>query len=215
MNPIAVFYHVYMGGGSIPANGENCFRIVIEQIEAMTHSGLIDSGKIVVGVAGTESDHLAIETLFGNKAEVIHVHGSGELPTMKLMQDYCKCNPRSYICYLHTKGAIHNGNPTFELWRHCMQKVVVMRWRECARALECGYETTGAHWLTPIQYPFIGPVPYWGGNFFWATAEYLNTLPEIDVNADRYQAEVWIGKSQRRPRVRDYARHFPMSGCTA
>lgn len=215
MKSVALFYHVYMGGGSIPVNAENAFRIVVEQLEALYASSLMQAAeKVVIGVAGSEADYALIAALFHQKGEVVHVHGSGELPTMKLMQDYCKCNPDSYICYIHTKGAIHNGSPTFEAWRRCMERVVIGQWDKCVASLDQGYDTAGAHWLRPAQYSFIGKVPYWGGNFFWATAKYLNTLPPIDVNADRYQAEVWIGKSKRTPNARDYARHFPMTGCT-
>ncbi len=186
----------------------------MEQLEAMTAYGLLSSAhKAVVGVAGSDADHMAIDALFGKSAEVVKVTGVGELPTMKLMQDYCKCNPDHYICYLHTKGAIHNGAPVYEAWRKCMERVVIGQWKDCVRALECGYDGAGAHWLTPGMYPFIGDVPYFGGNFFWANATHLNKLPEIDIHADRYQAEVWFGKTKKWPKVRDFARHFPMQGC--
>lgn len=212
MTKVALFYHVYMGGGSIPANGENSFRIVTEQMSAMYASALmLRADKVVVGVAGSEADFMAMSMMFTGHAEVVHVHGVGELPTMKLMQDFCKDNPDWLICYLHTKGAIHNGSEVFENWRKCMERVVIWGWANCLAALQQGFDTAGAHWLTPSMYSFIGPVPYWGGNFFWATAKHLNTLPPIDVNADRYQAEVWIGKSPYKPKARDYARHFPMT----
>lgn len=94
-----------------------------------------------------------------------------------------------------------------------MQSVVVDGWMGCTYALSQGFDTAGAHWLTPQKYPFIGKVPYWGGNFFWATSDYLAALPEVDIHADRFQAEVWIGRSPRRPRARDFKPHFPMSKC--
>lgn len=215
MKPIAVFYHTYFGGGSVPVNTNNAIRIVSEQLGAMKVCGLLDAAhKVVVGVSGDVTDFMVMTGVVPEGVDLVHnTQGIGELPTMKVMQDYCKCNPEHYICYLHTKGVIHNGNPTFEAWRRCMERVVILKWKECARSLECGYDTVGAHWLTPSQFPFIGPVPYWGGNFFWATAEHLNKLPPIDIHADRYQAEVWIGKSKKWPKARDYARHFPMSGC--
>lgn len=215
MKPIAIFYHTYFGGGSFPVTFDNALRIVADQFCAMKHSGLTDAAsKFVIGVSGAPEDYMAVASMAPDSSEVVHnLSGVGELPTMKLMQDYAKCNPDHYICYLHTKGVIHNGNPVYEAWRKCMERVVIGMWKDCARCLECGYDSAGAHWLTPGNFPIIGPVPYWGGNFFWASAAHLNKLPEIDINADRYQAEVWIGKSKKWPRVRDYARHFPMTGC--
>ena len=216
VKPIAIFYHAYMGGGSVPVSTDNAIRIIAEQFGAMQVCGLSEAaGKIVVGVSGSMTDYMVMASIVPHTSEVHHnLQGVGELPTMKLMQDYCRANPDHLICYVHTKGVIHNGAPVYEAWRKCMERVVIGMWRECARDLELGYDSAGAHWLIPWQFPFIGPVPYWGGNFFWATAKHLNKLPEIDINADRYQAEVWIGKSKKWPRVRDYARHFPMTGCT-
>lgn len=214
MRPIAIFYHVYLGGGEIPASEENCFRIIQEQICAMSTSNLLASAEhVFVGVAGPKDSHMAVNMMFARPVTVSPVSGSGELPTMKVMQDFSKKNPEHLILYLHTKGAIHNGNPVYETWRRCMERVVVGMWHKCVKDLERGYDTVGAHWLTPARFSFIGPLPYWGGNFFWAKASFLNELPPIDVTADRYQAEVWIGKSKRKPNVMDYAKHFPMSGC--
>ncbi len=197
---------------------DNSMRIVTEQFEAMKSHGLTDAAsKVFIGVSGSPGDYMAISSMAFDILGDVHMQhnlqGVGELPTMKLMQDYCKCNPDHYICYLHTKGVIHNGAPVYEAWRKCMERVVIGQWKECVRALECGYDGAGAHWLTPGMFPFIGPVPYWGGNFFWANAAHLNKLPEIDINADRYQAEVWFGKTKKWPKVRDFARHFPMTGC--
>jgi hypothetical protein len=139
--------------------------------------------------------------------------GVGELPTQKVMQDWCKVNPGWNVLYFHTKGAIHNGNPVMEAWRHCMERACIWGWRDCVHNLENGIESCGAHWLTPEQYPIIGLTPYWAGNFWWATSDFVNTLPTIDVSLSRYEAEVWIGRGPKRPRVRDYAPHFPMQGC--
>lgn len=214
MKPIAIFYHAYFGGGSIPCDHDNVTRIVTEQISLLVFTDLAKLASVfVVGVSGDAGDAHMVSAMAPTAKVVHHQGGSGELPTMKLMQDFCKLNPDHLVLYLHTKGAIHNGNPTFETWRACMQRVVLGDWRKCVASLERGYDTVGAHWLTPARFSFIGPVPYWGGNFFWARAAFLNELPPIDVNADRYQAEVWIGKSKRKPNVFDYARHFPMSGC--
>jgi hypothetical protein len=214
--PIAIFYHTYLSGGDPPANFDNAIRIIATQLDSMNQVGLIDlASHIQIGVNGSEADYAAVCGIAYPKCKVTHnLVGTAELPTMKLMQDFCRDHPGWSVLYLHTKGVIHNGSPTFEAWRLCMEKTVIWNWNHCVHEIQRGFDTAGAHWLTPSKYPFIGPVPYWGGNFFWATSDYLNLLPNIEVVADRYQAEVWIGKSPRKIAARDYAFHFPMSGCT-
>jgi hypothetical protein len=136
---------------------------------------------------------------------------------MRQMQVWCASNPGYHVLYFHTKGAIHNGNPVFEKWRQCMENVCVWRWRECLHKLDKGRDSAGSHWLAPEKYPVLrsasGNVSYWGGNFWWATSDFLNTLPQIDIMANRYEAEAWIGRGPKRPSVHDFQPHFPMQGC--
>lgn len=212
---IAIFYHVYMHGGEIPVNFDNALRIAAHQIDNMNCAGLLkEAGHLTCGVNGRPEDVVAVAAMWEPEVEIVHnLVGVAELPTMKLMQDWCKTHPDALVLYLHTKGAIHNSNPVYERWRHCMERVVIGRWRECVADLRKGFDSAGAHWLTPEAMPFIGKTAYWGGNFWWATAKFINTLPRINVSANRYEAEVWIGRGPRRPKVHDYAPHFPMSGC--
>lgn len=215
MRPIAVFYHAYFGGGEVPVTTENALRITALQLDHMNYSGLSQAADYFqVGVTGTDLDLLTVAAMCPDKAEVIHnTEGVAELPTLKRLQFWCKGNPEALVLYLHTKGVIHGNSPVYEAWRNCMQNVVVGKWHECVDHLQGGKESVGAHWLTPERYAFLGPWSYWGGNFWWATAKFINTLPPIDVNSNRYEAEVWIGRGPKRPRVKDYAPHFPMSGC--
>lgn len=215
MRKIAVFYHCYLSGGEVAVSVDNVIRIASAQFSALDKSGLSDSAQhISIGVSGSPADYMAIASMSPKSSEVSHnLAGVGELPTMKRMQDWCKNNPGWLVLYIHTKGAIHHGNPPYEAWRSCMERAVVWGWKKCVNDLLGRYESCGAHWLTPQRFPFIGETAYWGGNFWWARSDFLNTLPPIDVNLSRYEAEVWIGRGPRRPVVMDYAPHFPMSGC--
>lgn len=213
MRPIAIFYHIYLGGGTIPCDPENVTQIVTEQLSALYVSGLAASAQYIeIGVSGSEEDAFMVQSMAPDWKVTHNKTGVGELPTMKLMQDFCKSHPDWYVLYFHTKGAIYKGHITVTAWRNCMENVVIWRWKSCVADLESGLDSCGCHWLKPSQYPIIGNVPYWGGNFFWARSNLLNTCPPIDINADRYQAEVWIGKG-RRARVRDYAMHWPGAHC--
>ena len=167
----------------------------------------------VIGVSGSKFDAFMMASLAPEAVVTHNDVGVGELPTMKLMHMFCQKSPNWNVLYLHTKGAIYNGDPTVTAWRKCMENAVIWQWQRCVNDLSFSIESVGAHWLTPAKYPIIGDVPYWGGNFFWAKSEFLAGLPEIDINADRYQAEVWIGKGRRPPRIRDYAMHWPGAAC--
>ena len=214
MKPIAIFYHIYLGGGTIPCDSENVTQIVTEQLSALHASGLAAvASYIEIGVSGSEEDAFMVQSMAPNWKVTHNKSGVGELPTMKLMQNFIREHKKGwYVLYFHTKGAIYKGHDSVTAWRNCMENVVIWRWKSCISDLDSGVDSCGCHWLTPAMYPIIGRVPYWGGNFFWAKIELLNTMPDIDVNADRYQAEVWIGKG-RRARIRDYAVHWPGAGC--
>lgn len=215
MRPIAIFYHVYLGGGEIPVDSDNVIGIVTDQLSALQVSGLtVRARHFEIGVTGPDLEAFMVMGMAPPNSKVTHHHGGvGELPTMKLMQDFCATHPGWSVLYLHTKGAIYKGFDHVVRWRHCMERVVIWQWEACYKDLEFNFESCGAHWLTPGRYPIIGEWSYWGGNFFWAKSEFLNTLPAIDVNADRYQAEVWIGRGKKPPKVRDYAIHWPGYQC--
>lgn len=213
MKPIAIFYHVFMGGGDFPVDQNNVIRIVTDQVAALNVSGLRKAAQhFHIGVNGSATDAAMIQDIVGSPT-VHNPTGTAELPTMRQMQLFCKDHPGWSVFYHHTKGAIHNGNPPYESWRHCMERTCVWRWQECVRMIELGADSSGVHWLTPERYPHIGSTAYWGGNFWWATSDFINTLPTIDITLSRYEAEVWIGRGPRRPKVRDLSPHFPMTGC--
>lgn len=214
MRPVAIFYHIYMGGGSIPCDHDNVLGIVTDQLSSMRVCGVMaKADQVTVGVSGSDLDAFMVRGMIGKGSVVHHASGNGELPTMILMQFFCKTHPGWDVLYLHTKGAIYKGFQHVVDWRHCMERAVLWNWQSCVKDMESGVDSCGAHWLTPWKYPVIGPVPYWGGNFFWVKSEFVNTLPPLDPNADRYAAEVWIGRGKKPPRVRDYAAHWPGQGC--
>jgi hypothetical protein len=79
--------------------------------------------------------------------------------------------------------------------------------------MESGAESVGCHWLTGKSADHNQNL--WGGNFFWAKASFLRTLPSIYERGiikvsgiksieSRYEAEVWIGNGARLPIVKDY-----------
>ena len=82
-----------------------------------------------------------------------------------------------------------------------MTRHVITGWRDCLDLLG-QVDAVGCHWLPPQD----GLWPFFGGNFWWATAAYLRQLPELDWTT-RWRAEDWIGIGQ--PKVHDLLPGWP------
>lgn len=216
---IALFHHARLSGGDPPIDFSWASSIFAEQIIALRDSGLTDAAsEIYIGVNGGEQDAFAAQSMAPEKAQVIQHpdDARGELPTLNLMWNWARKHPGWLVYYCHTKGATHHGDQLYANWRRCMERACVHNWQRCVKDLEAGAEAVGCHWLTDQKYSNVGP-PFFGGNFYWATADFLMTLPEIPRTArDRgmfYEAEVWLAKGPRLPRIRDYAPHWPGAKC--
>lgn len=209
---IAVWYHCVLRGNGI--NEDHAISILQEQMRALKESGLADrADEIHIGINGSDSDALTVLGFAPERSVRLHTYsvGRSELSTMREMQKWL--TPHWDVLYHHIKGVQYPVNDTRNRWRRCMEKACVWNWKSCVDALENGKDTVGAHWLTQEDYPILGPGQrYWGGNFWWATSDYLMTLPPMadDATESRYEAEVWIGKSKHPPRIKDFAPHFPM-----
>jgi hypothetical protein len=138
------------------------------------------------------------------------------LPTMRLMHEWTKTHPNWNVLFLHTKGVNHAGEPFYNVWRWCSQKIVLWNWRQCAADLDAGYDAAGPHWLTrekygPIVNPEHGGTGFFGGVIYWAKASYLAKLPplieKVTCTADWYWPEHFVGLGN--PKVKAYADHWP------
>lgn len=213
---IAVWYHCVLSGARI-SDEEHALAVMYEQMAALRESGLMQSAdEFHLGLNGTESEALLASSFIPCEA-IVHVHGphaQTELSTLACLHRWLQ--PGWAVLYHHIKGVQYPKNTIWHNWRRCMEMACVWNWQLCVGALQSGMDMAGAHWMTSQKYPMIDPSQrYWGGNFWWAKSDYLLTLPPLaaDEYEKRYEAEVWIGKSPREPRVRDYAPHWPMKGC--
>lgn len=212
---LAVFFHMRLSGNGVELG--HAIEIYQEILSACVQSGLLDAAdEFVIGSSGGDANFIAACSMSPPKAKVVaNAEDSvAELPTIKMAHEWSKAN-NGYVIYFHGKGSLHNGatKPTWEAWRRCMSNVVIWNWRACCKDLDQGFDAAGPHWLTTQQYPFIGATPYFAGNFWTANTRYLRTLPDVDIHANRYVAELWIGYGKRKIAVRPYANHFPMNGC--
>ena len=136
---------------------------------------------------------------------------------MVAMWEFAKLHLDHYILYFHSKGATHTDLEYLKFtgrWRNCMMYHLVQNWRKCVEDMDSGFESVGCHWMTNMSPP-SDKDSIWGGNFFWATAEFLSTLPDmldrdlikqhgVYAAISRYEGERWIGSGPRLPKIKDY-----------
>jgi hypothetical protein len=213
---IAIFYHCILSGGCIPIETDFACAIMAGQMKALDASGLLDeSDELHIGVNGDEGDRDMARLFVPCPHAQYVVHGKGattEIPTLAYLRSWLPSHPDWLVLYHHIKGVTHPGDVHSAQWRSGMEQAVVWGWRNCVRDLEHGFDSCGAHWLTPEQFPtLVDRCPFWGGTFWWATARFLLTLPPLPPAtwANRFEAESWIGRGPRRPRVKDYRPGWP------
>jgi hypothetical protein len=222
---IAVFYHCRVSGGHTDKDniGQQVGGVINEswakqlytnQIQALVGSGLYEnSNYMVIGLNGDEKDECFVrQTMLPGCTLVQHGPQSKSLcPTMRVLQDFLPGHEEWAVCFFHTKGALHPNDSATNLWRERLEKHVIWNWRTCVNDLESGqYDAVGSDWIKqPLNDPKKwGRNDYFGGVFWWATAKFLLTLPEMPKQpSDRhewYLPELWLGNGK--PRVRDYSK---------
>jgi len=212
MNRIALFVHAGLGPEP-QIQQDHAIGVLTELVQAVVGSGLRQQAEVFeIGVnGGLPFCYTAL--LIAPTAKVKgHPHTArSELPTLARLQRWLPDHPGWSVCYCHTKGASRPGDPLRDAWRRCMTRHVIWNWRKCVADLEAGADSVGCHWMTPERWGAAllpTKTPYWGGNFFWAKASFLLTLPKLTEDeksmADFYLPERWIGEGPRRPAVRDY-----------
>jgi hypothetical protein len=132
--------------------------------------------------------------------------------TLRKLHAWAKgAEPDSKVLYGHTKGAFH-PDPIQENWRRTMDSRLTGAWFPRLFELDA-FDVVGLHWLdsgaTNLQFGIVVVDPFFGGNFWWARADYLAVLPDLSVLAEetRFEAEGWVGKSN--PRVKDLSPGWP------
>lgn len=215
MKPLVVFYHTRLFGGEPKIDPDYSITLMSEQMALLKASGLLQAAQeVVICINGDTQNRLAARSLAPAKARFIDngADALGLLRTVNALRQWCVEHPGWYVCFWHIKGVTHPWDLLNARWRQCMERCVIRNWHRCVADLNAGWESVGAHWLTPEQYRGIVKLPFWGGQFFWATSDFLATLPALPSNPTRreewFLSENWIGMG-RRPKVRDYAPHWP------
>ena len=109
-----------------------------------------------------------------------------ELPTLRRISEFCKKNPLSKILYMHTKGISYpKDDPRHSNVQDWIKYMLyfVCNAPLCLDKLDA-YDTAGCNFLEK-------PHNHYSGNFWWSTANYINTL-SLESFTDKMSAEWWI-----------------------
>ena len=194
------YYHVFAAGA--------WQQPVAEHITALAQAGLHTD--MVIGLIGTPAQRdTARDTITttltqaGLAAPVRWIEAAQGWEQVTLRQihfDVHRTPGRHPVLYAHTKGA-HDDTDVNRAWRRAMTRALVTDWQHCTRLLDDGHDTAGCHWITR------GGVSFYAGNFGWATANHLRTLPPPD-NTSRWEAETWVSSTSG-PNAADVLPGFP------
>ncbi len=189
MNPdYGVFIHA--------ANLDGVELRLQEYIQLMEKVGLVDAVNTIqiCYVGRKEFPYVSLN----KKIQLQHVSENlddFEVPTQQALWNYAREHPTSKLMYIHTKGVGKELNPCIEDWVHYMNYFCIEKWKEAVEKLET-YDTTGVDLLPE-------PTLHYSGNFWWARASYLQTLPSPKeftnlvvypnpLNSERHNQEFWI-----------------------
>jgi len=178
----AIFFHIATLG-----KWKEICQDIFEKIE---RSGLIDEvSKIYVGLVGNEPFN------FGYKKIEVMYRGdlkNFEFLTIERLLQFSKQNPEAKVLYIHTKGVTNDVHP-IEDWRNYMAYFVIEQYKICLEKLD-EFDVCGVDWVEK-------PSKHFSGNFWWANASYLNSLPEDwkekSILTKRHNCEFLIGMNNK------------------
>lgn len=165
-----------------------------------------------------EREHFAAleESGFEGRIEESLVAEGFEDVTLNRLREYClTADPDTPVLYAHAKGSFRkmylrdkttlkvHPQEFQELWRRDMTDRLVRCWRSRVAEL-ADYDLVGCYWVTPPE----ALAPHFAGNFWWARAEYIATLPALDTldGTNRWEAERWVASNN--PRVKALSQGF-------
>jgi GR25 family glycosyltransferase involved in LPS biosynthesis len=200
----ACFVHAYVRNGDT-----KILDAILTRIEA---SGLLDRlDRLYVIVVGDETALASRWARHGKRIRLIDYScdaSRGEAPTLDLVRAFASMHQDARILYLHTKGASHQDeSASVADWRALMLHFLVDRHVDALAALD-GNDAVGCNLLA-------APHRHFSGNFWWADARYLASLPPVPPG-DRHAAEWWLlGRADARARslhdsgVDHYRQRYP------
>lgn len=178
------YYHVYAAG--------NWEGIVVDHFHAVRASGLMDELDFIrVGIVGPADRRVQVKDVLPFAEVVVEAEDGWEQVTLDALHLHTlKETGPAGILYAHTKAA-YQGDPLRHTWRHSMTYDTVYNWKY-AVSLLARKDAVGPFYMSSDRPEHVGHKSFFGGNFWWATAQYLRGLPRIK-REHRFQAEGWVG----------------------
>jgi len=191
-------------------------EVITEQFSLLRKNNIFQKMKVLISFIG--KDKPFIYKLFQKLPCEIIYQGKDleqfEFPTLKLLQQRSlQEKDRQLVGYIHSKGVSHfqgdsSGFSLIEIdnWRKDMMSFSIEGFENVIPILN-GCQVCGWDWIDRNDHrrDFLvngGVIPlklkgFFGGNFWWTTNKYIQTLPPIDsLNLkQRCEAEVWIGRT--------------------
>lgn len=166
---------------------------LVELLDRMKSSGLLARmDHVCIVNTGQPIDTVSFETTYA-PAKVVHYTENTmefENVTIRLLSVFAKLHPDYKILYMHTKGISYGIDHVFyqgvKAWNHFMMYCLVDQYEKCLPILKV-YDTVGVNYR-PLEH---GNGQHYSGNFWWATANYIQHLP-IQYLKDKYHPEFWL-----------------------
>ena len=168
-------------------------EFLITLLDSLKSSGLLQQlSHLCIVNTGLAIDHDKIEQKY-KPAKVIHYSkftNEYENITIKMLYAFCRYHPDYKVLYMHTKGVSYTRDhvflPGIHSWNDFMMYSLVEKYESCISLLRM-YDTVGCNYR-----PFEdGNGQHYSGNFWWATAKYISTLP-ISYMKNKYDPEFWL-----------------------
>lgn len=113
--------------------------------------------------------------------------------TLKIIYSFSLINPEYKVLYLHTKGVSYEKISPFYSnildWVNFMLYCLTSNSKLCIELLD-NNDCVGSNY----RGDWNGNPQHFSGNFWWANANYINTLSITNLN-DKYDAEWWLFKN--------------------
>lgn len=168
MHPIYVFYHFFSKPGS------DWTWALDQQLQILKLSGLSDTATINMCITGEiDLAYIARRYPFVNVIDVRSVDEPNifEGQTLRFIHQ-SELPDGAYVLYIHNKGATSNSTYV-AAWRDCLNYEMITKWKRCIAAL-AAYDVIGISDTHVLRSNKV----ITSGNFWWATAKYLKTLPD-------------------------------------
>ena len=210
MAKLFIFWHIYC----TQKVKQHSDIIVRRQWKRMMKYGLLDKiEKIVICKVGNAP--IGLKDLFEHpKVQLIEcgVNGHEYETTSRLRKWAIELQDKTdvYVLYIHNRGSTRSLNQITNDWTQCMEHHLISRHNVCISHLESNKLTVGCalqqHFLERGKKPNIVEnmmfakngrpqkqgVWHYSGNFWWAKADYIATLPEPHKSCRFRAGEDWI-----------------------